>query len=169
MLVALQHPAAAGVGEQARAVFLNVLGPRLGLGVAEPPAVEDLGEEELPLLGGALAAQHVHVDEVALRDLRDVGVSGREEPHHLGQGTGAHVGPAVVAGDGYGEQAALRELVQFGGRQAALPVALGGTGGEPLRQPRGGRDRFRVARDDLRHDPSSGVRTAVGRARRLRL
>ena len=96
MLDARQQYEPSGAGLQPGADVLDVLGARLRLGVAEPPARQHLAEEELLLLRRALAAQHIDVDEVALRDLGEAGVGGGQQPEDLGEGLAADVGAAVL-------------------------------------------------------------------------
>jgi hypothetical protein len=92
-----QDVRAVGGRLQPRTDVLDVLGAGLGPGVAEAPACQQLGEEGLALLRRALAAQHIDVGEMALRDLGEAGVTGREQPEDLGQGPGRDIGAASAA------------------------------------------------------------------------
>ena len=112
-------------------------GADLGLGVAEPPPGQHLAEEERPLGRRAVVPQHVDVDEVAVRDLGDARVAGREEREHLGHHLGGQVGAAVRRRDGDPEQAGPRERLELAGRQDPLAVALRGADGELVAQVTG--------------------------------
>ncbi|MGC0360152.1 hypothetical protein RKD25_007441 [Streptomyces sp. SAI-124] len=126
-----------------------MFGARLGLGVAEAASGEQLGEEELPLLVAALAADHLGVDEVALRDLGEARVGGGEQPEDLGDGGRADVRSPVFGGDGDGEQPGGGETLHLLARQPALGVPGGGTRAELLGERRGDREGLRVVGDHM--------------------
>ena len=69
---------------QRGAVVAHVLGADLRLRVAEPLAAPAPRRRRTPAGRGSPVPQRVDVDEVAVRDLRDVGVARREQPEHLG-------------------------------------------------------------------------------------
>ncbi|MDR6978987.1 hypothetical protein J2X68_005721 [Streptomyces sp. 3330] len=66
------------------------------------------------------------------RDLGDAAVGGAEQTEDLRRRQGAHVRPAVVGGDGDGEQPGGRQRVQPGPGQAPFAVAGPGSGAELL-------------------------------------
>ena len=145
-------PAAAG-GGQGGADVAHVPGADLRLRVAEPLAGQHLAEEEVLLLGRALVAQRVDVDEVAVRHLGHAGVAGGEDAEDLDERPDGQAGATVARRHGDREQPRRRESLDLGLRQDPVAVAHGGrrrrgrrrSRGRP-RSPRRRRGRGRVRR-----------------------
>jgi len=72
---------------------------------SRPPG-QHVGEQSALLGRTAQRGQHVHEEEVRLRDLGDRRVFGGNRPDHLRQHHGGEVRPAVRGRDGDREQAA---------------------------------------------------------------
>jgi hypothetical protein len=111
----------------------------LGERVADPGAGQDVAEQARLLGWRAPDAQDVHEQEVRLRDLRDGGVDGGEDPRDLGQRRHRHLGAAERARDGDAEQARAVERGQRvvrdgrGARAVALDHAVGEGGRHGVR------------------------------------
>ena len=74
----------------------------LGLGIGDPGALEHLPEIGSALFLRPAETKQVHVDEVAVRDLGNVGISCGQDPDDVGDSAGRQIGATVCAGDGQG-------------------------------------------------------------------
>ena len=140
-LLAVQHPVLA-VARQGGAEVTYVFAADLRLGIAEALAPAHLAEQESLLVGRSLVAQRVDIDEVAVRDLRDVGITRGEQPKHLGDRDGREVGTAVPLGQGDAQQAGGRESLHLGAGEHTLCVAARGSLGQLEPQLVGDPDRL---------------------------
>ncbi len=151
VLGAGQGVRAVGAGLQTGGELQRVPGALLREGVAEPASCQQLGVEEVPLTGRAVLLQHLHEEEVVLRNLADAAVGRGQQPDDLPEGARADLGTAMGAGHRDAQQPGGGQPVELGARQDAFGVAQSGVAGELGGQLGRDGDRLGVVGDHLRH------------------